>query len=249
MAQNCQEGQNYKDCILNKVSNIINARGPSRNYTTESPCSKYTYKPYRPKLDCKVPKPAQSYSYKTERNNACSGTEELNKQAFLSMLGVEKFKSQNNVVSFDELQKQKFYEILSKNNGNLKLTAKYFKISLSTLKMKLNKWQSQYQSDEFEKQKFYEILNKNNGNLELTARYFKISVSTLRNKLDQWQSQEQLSVGNYEKNSPNISRKFFENISNPWSIVSFSSHSKDVCVEIKNPSGNSLVYQKLPNLK
>jgi hypothetical protein len=118
MNQSCEPNQSYKNCILNKVAQVINVKGSSRDYT------------------------------KSNNNNACSGTESLNKKAFLSFLGSERFKNNDsNFVSLDELQKQKTYEILNQYDNDLKLTARYLNMSLSTLRTKLNKWKSQDESN------------------------------------------------------------------------------------------------------
>lgn len=134
--------------------------------------------------------------------NACNGTDKLNKMAFLSMIGAKKFQKTNQIVSFDEVQKQSVLDILNQNNGNVKLTAKHFNWPISTLKIKLNKWSIQNQT-----------------------------------------------INEDEVASPDVSRRFFENIKNPWDIISFNTKSRNACVEIKTKSGNYLLSQTIPNLK
>lgn len=77
--------------------------------------------------------------------NACNGTLRLSKSAFLSFLGSKKYTRTpgNPADSLDEMEKIKIQDELALNNGNLKLTAAKLRMSLSTLRRKLERWANQ----------------------------------------------------------------------------------------------------------
>jgi hypothetical protein len=79
------------------------------------------------------------------KKNACSGTEKLNKKAFVSMLGAKKFIKPNfsPKSSFVEQEKQRVKKLLSDNNNNKQKTAAQLGISVSSLKRKLEGWDNQ----------------------------------------------------------------------------------------------------------
>ena len=126
------------------------------------------------------------------KKDACSGTEKLNKKAFVSMLGARKF---------------------IKPNFNPK---NYI--------------------GEQEKKKIESLLALNNGNKQKTAAQLGISVSSLKRKLSSWENQVEI-INDDELQSPNPSRRFFENLKTDWQITSFSYQTREVCVDLNAKPG------------
>lgn len=71
------------------------------------------------------------------------------------------------------------------------------------------------------------------GDQRKAAAALGISIHTLKRKL----SPPAPSAASYdEKGSPNLTRRYFENLSSPWKITSFNTSNGEVCAEIKSAS-------------
>lgn len=116
---------------------------------------------------------------------ACSGNERLNKKAFLSMIGANKFIKPKFNNSLKNKQIEEIKRLLQENNGDKKVTASMLGITVSSLNRKLN--------------------------------YSDVEV-----------------INDDEVGSPNLSRRYFENLKIDWKISSFDSQTKQVCIEL-NP--------------
>lgn len=123
---------------------------------------------------------------------ACSGNEQLNKKAFLSMIGASKF---------------------VKPNFNYK-----------------NSFKNQ------EIKKIKKLLLDNEGNKQKTAAMLGISVSSLKRKLNNYENTVEI-INDDQIQSPNLSRRYFENLKEDWEIVSFNYQTREVCVDINSKSG------------
>ena len=96
------------------------------------------------------------------RNQACSGTDKLNKKAFLSMIGAKRYIQQIPVVSFSEEQKARVLEVLKQNSGDLRRAAIILGMSVSTLKRKLDRWKT-----------YFEPINEEPASPTPSRRYFE----------------------------------------------------------------------------
>jgi len=134
-------------------------------------------------------KSTKQTSYENRSRNACQGTQKLNKNAFLSMIGSKKTTRITVPTTLKEEEVAKIQSILNANNGNIQRAAALLGISPSTLKMKI-------------------------GDV----------------------SQEQTRRSDDELNSPNPSRKFFENLDASWSIKAFDPRKGEICVDVSSPS-------------
>lgn len=71
------------------------------------------------------------------------------------------------------------------------------------------------------------------GDRRRAASTLGISIHTLKRKL----SPPAPSAASYdEKGSPNLTRRYFENLESPWKITSFNTSNGEVCVEINSAS-------------
>lgn len=71
------------------------------------------------------------------------------------------------------------------------------------------------------------------GDQRKTANALGISIHTLKRKL----STPAPSAASYdEKGSPNLTRRYFENLTAPWKITSFNTSNGEVCAEIASKS-------------
>ena len=119
-------------------------------------------------------KSTKQTSYENRSRNACQGTQRLNKNAFLSMIGSKKTTRPSVPITLKEEEVTKIKSVLNANNGNIQRAAALLGISPSTLKMKMG------------------------------------DVAPARLTDD-------------ELNSPDLSRKFFENLdASSWSIKAFN---------------------------
>jgi hypothetical protein len=82
-------------------------------------------------------RPEQSYSQKN-RNGACSGLDRLNKKAFLSMIGAEKYTPPNGLVFRDEEKLEELKKVLEENNSNVMLAAASLGIAPSVFRKRYN---------------------------------------------------------------------------------------------------------------
>jgi DNA-binding protein Fis len=71
------------------------------------------------------------------------------------------------------------------------------------------------------------------GDQRRAANALGISIHTLKRKL----SPPAPSAASYdEKGSPNLTRRYFENLTAPWKITSFNTSNGEVCAEIASKS-------------
>jgi len=71
------------------------------------------------------------------------------------------------------------------------------------------------------------------GDQRRAANALGISIHTLKRKL----SPPAPSDASYdEKGSPNLTRRYFENLTAPWKITSFNTSNGEVCAEIASKS-------------
>lgn len=143
---------------------------------------------------------------------------------------------------------QPYFQKLEKNacSGVEKLNKKAFLSMLGSKKFEKTNFMVSF--DEIQQQEVNNALALFEGNKKKAAAYLQISKSSLDNKLKKYDMQSDLVPNSDETTSPNQSRKFFENIENPWKINSFSSRTKQVCVEINNPSTITLISQIIPSI-
>lgn len=127
-----------------------------------------------------------SYDSRATKNK-CHGTEELNKIAFLSMIGVKRYSTPKTIVVAREEER---FEVLDK------------------------------------------ALKENNGDFQKAARSLEITSSVFKRRYNMLYSRVNSNAINEETASPTPERRFFENLSNPWSIKSFDPETREVCIDV-----------------
>jgi hypothetical protein len=99
---------------------------------------------------------------------------------------------------------------------------------------------------EEKKDKILKVIEENGGKLNRAAVILGIRASSLQRWVKQWASE----TPKIPQDSPTTStRSFYEGIRNPWSITSFDTATRDVCIEIKTPSSTNLLSFTIPNMK
>lgn len=148
-------------------------------------------------------RPQASYDKREMRKGACAGVGELNKRAFLSMIGTKKYESPEVMVNFLDAQRlETLQNALDENDSNIMLAAASLGISPSVFRKRYN---------------------------SLSA---VVNSATIK-----------------EPASPTPERRFFENVTNPWSITSFDPKTREVCVDIESKSTTTHFSSKIPDYR
>lgn len=92
------------------------------------------------------------------------------------------------------------------------------------------------------KQKILEVIQENGGNLNRASVVLGISASSLRRRLAQWSSPPAI-----DNARPRTTRAFYEGIQSPWSVQSFDSEKREVCIEIRTPSSTNILSFGVPS--
>lgn len=76
------------------------------------------------------------------------------------------------------------------------------------------------------------VIEEQGGDERKAAAILGITFQTLKRKI----SPPKAAAATYdEQGSPNLTRRYFENLTSPWRITSFNSSNGEVCVEITSP--------------
>jgi len=126
-------------------------------------------------------------SYQERNKGVCRGNQNLNKKAFISMLGSPSFSRPALAASNADMEAARVRKVLEDQEGDLRKTASTLGITIQTLKRKLSP--SKPSPDSYD-----------------------------------------------EKGSPNLTRRYFENLTSPWNITSFNTSNGEVCAEIISKS-------------
>ena len=86
---------------------------------------------------------------------------------------------------------------------------------------------------EQEKARIMAVVEDNGGNINRASVVLGITASSIRRRIESWNA-PQNAPQREESTSP--TRRFFERAKSPWSISSFDHRSREVCIEIRNPS-------------
>lgn len=91
-------------------------------------------------------------------------------------------------------------------------------------------------------------LDDNDSNIMLAAASLGISPSVFRKRYNALSAVVN-SATIKEPASPTPERRFFENITNPWSITSFDTKTREVCVDIDSKSTTTHFSSKVPDYR
>ena len=91
-------------------------------------------------------------------------------------------------------------------------------------------------------------LDENDSNIMLAAASLGISPSVFRKRYNALSAVVN-SATIKEPASPTPERRFFENITNPWSITSFDTKTREVCVDIESKSTTTHFSSKVPDYR
>lgn len=91
-------------------------------------------------------------------------------------------------------------------------------------------------------------LEDNGSNLMLAAASLGISPSVFRKRYNMLSTVVN-STTIKEPASPTPERRFFENIRNPWSITSFNTKTREVCVDVRSKSTTTHFSSTVPNYR
>lgn len=99
-------------------------------------------------------------------------------------------------------------------------------------------------SDE-KKERILSVLNANAGDFNRASVVLGISVPSLKRRIALWTESPQ----EQEQESPSPTRRFFEGTKSPWSVRSFDPRSREVCIEIRNPSTTTNFGYTVPDYR
>jgi len=97
---------------------------------------------------------------------------------------------------------------------------------------------------EEKKQKVLEVIANNGGKIGRAAVVLGVSASSLK----RWAAagNESATVSS-STSSANPTRRFYESIRSPWSIVSFDPQKREVCLEIRSPACTTNLGYTVPS--
>jgi hypothetical protein len=93
-----------------------------------------------------------------------------------------------------------------------------------------------------------DALDENDSNIMLAAASLGISPSVFRKRYNALSSVVN-STTIQEPASPTPERRFFENVTNPWSITSFNPKTKEVCIDVQSSSVTTHFSSKVPDYR
>lgn len=99
---------------------------------------------------------------------------------------------------------------------------------------------------DLKKERIMSVVDANGGDLNRASVVLGISASSLRRRIEGWKAQ---NATQDTTTGQNPTRKFYDKIKNPWSVRSFDTDSKEVCIEIRNPSATVLLAYTAPSYK
>ena len=98
---------------------------------------------------------------------------------------------------------------------------------------------------EQQRDRILSAIHDNRGNLNRASVVLGIAASSLRRRIALWEAPN----APREEESSNPTRRFFERIKSPWSVRSFDPRSREVCIEIKNPTTTTNFGYKAPSYR
>jgi transposase-like protein len=99
---------------------------------------------------------------------------------------------------------------------------------------------------EREKDRIMSVVEENGGNINKASVILGISATSLKRRMDAWGSNAPPAQA---EESTNPTRRFFERSKNAWSVRSFDSSSREVCIELKNPYMTTNFGYTIPSQK
>lgn len=89
------------------------------------------------------------------------------------------------------------------------------------------------------------VIDANGGNLNRASIVLGIAVSSLRRRVAAWSEPK----NNPEEQSTSPTRRFFEGTKSPWIVRAFDPRSREVCIEIGNPSTTTNFGYTVPDYR
>jgi hypothetical protein len=99
---------------------------------------------------------------------------------------------------------------------------------------------------EVKKQRVLEVIADNGGKIGRAAVVLGVSASSLKRWVTAWNEPNTVSS---RQSSTNPTRRFYESIRNPWSIISFDPKKREVCLEIRTPACTTNLSHTIPSWK